>query len=140
MTMRPIDRLLVWMEEAGINQDELGRRIGASPQQLTNWKERGMPASQWVKAADSFGKSIDELVGRATIITLQQPKSIASSLEMLRRQMLTLRPNKRRAVAALLADLCEKPEDGREAIQQIQALLPSSRSDQSANGDGATNG
>lgn len=57
MTQTPIGRLLDWMRDSGINQTELAKRMDSSPQDVTNWKSRGLPADQYAKAADAFGRS-----------------------------------------------------------------------------------
>jgi len=39
---RAWEQLLEWAEAAGLNQTELGNRLGLSAQAITNWKERGV--------------------------------------------------------------------------------------------------
>lgn len=110
------------MRDSGINQTELAKRMDSSPQDVTNWKSRGLPADQYAKAADAFGRSVDELLGRAPPITAS-PETVGDALELLRRRLLTMRPRKRTAVAELLADVCEKPDEARDTISEIAAIL-----------------
>lgn len=68
MGIRPIDTLLRWTREAGLNQSKLAERLGVAPQDITNWKRRGMPPEKHKAAADAFGRTIDELVGRTEAV------------------------------------------------------------------------
>ena len=57
------------------SQSDLAKRIGVSPQNITNWKARGVPSDQFVKIADALDCSLDELLGRwehAGVITQKQ--------------------------------------------------------------------
>jgi len=62
---RPIDRALAWAKARGWNQSELARQVGATPQDITNWKTRGMPPEWHAPVAAVLARSIEELIGRA---------------------------------------------------------------------------
>ncbi|MDP4300366.1 helix-turn-helix domain-containing protein [Leptothrix discophora] len=49
-----------------MNQTKFADAIGVSPQHVTNWKKRGMPADWHVAVAHALGRSVDELLGNAT--------------------------------------------------------------------------
>lgn len=59
---RPIDTWLAWADERGLIQADLARRLRIDPQQITNWKKRGMPPAQHAAAAQVFGRTVDELI------------------------------------------------------------------------------
>lgn len=60
--MEPIDRALEIARQRGLNQTQFADLIGATPQDITNWKKRGMPL-QWVaKASRSFRVAMDEIL------------------------------------------------------------------------------
>lgn len=52
--------------ERGINQEELGRRVGVSKQSISNWEnENIMPSIELLlRLADFFGVTTDFLLGR----------------------------------------------------------------------------
>lgn len=64
MEQRPIDRALTWAKERGWSQSDLARELGVTPQDITNWKKRGMPPEWYQGAADVLGRTVDELLGR----------------------------------------------------------------------------
>ena len=64
MTMRPIDRALLWAKDDGLNQSDLANRLGVLPQDITNWKKRGLPSDKYLEVAETLGRSIDDLLGR----------------------------------------------------------------------------
>lgn len=64
MTMRPIDRALSWAKDDGLNQSDLANRLGVLPQDITNWKKRGLPSDKYLEVAETLGRSIDDLLGR----------------------------------------------------------------------------
>lgn len=49
-------------------QSDLAVQLGLSPQNVTNWKRRGVPPDQYVKIADTLNCSLDELLGRTKFI------------------------------------------------------------------------
>ena len=53
-------------QERGLKQEELGRRVGASKQSVSNWENGNiMPSIDiLVRLADQFGVSTDYLLGR----------------------------------------------------------------------------
>lgn len=63
MESRPIDRALTWARELGMNQSGFARALEVSPQDVTNWKRRGMPPEHHAKAAQVVKRSVDELLG-----------------------------------------------------------------------------
>lgn len=62
--MRPIDRALLWAKDDGLNQSDLANRLGVLPQDITNWKKRGLPSDKYLEVAETLGRSIDDLLGR----------------------------------------------------------------------------
>jgi transcriptional regulator with XRE-family HTH domain len=64
MEQRPIDRALMWAKERGWSQSDLAREIGVTPQDITNWKKRGMPPEWYEKTAEVLERAVDELLGR----------------------------------------------------------------------------
>lgn len=60
---RTIDRVLRLAKARGMNQSKLATEIGVSPQDITNWKSRGMPAEWLVYAARAVETTTDELLG-----------------------------------------------------------------------------
>lgn len=60
----PIVRALRWAREKGMNQSGFAAHVGCSPQDITNWKKRGMPAEWHAVVASALGRSVDELLGR----------------------------------------------------------------------------
>lgn len=62
---RPIDRALRWARtEKGWNQVRFAESFGGNRQDITNWKDRGMPADRHEAIAQILGHTVDELVGR----------------------------------------------------------------------------
>lgn len=59
----PIDVALQWARDAGMNQSAFAGAIGATPQDVTNWKKRGMPAEWHAPVAAKFGRRVEELLG-----------------------------------------------------------------------------
>ena len=59
-------RLRELRQGRGLNQEELGRRVGASKQSVSNWENGNiMPSVDiLVRLADFFGVSTDYLLGR----------------------------------------------------------------------------
>lgn len=64
MTERPIDVVLRKMSERGLTQTGLAGLMGVLPQDITNWKSRGLPHAKLGDAAEALGCSVDELLGR----------------------------------------------------------------------------
>jgi transcriptional regulator with XRE-family HTH domain len=64
MEQRPIDRALTWAKERGWSQSDLARELGVTPQDITNWKKRGMPPEWYQRTADVLERAVDELLGR----------------------------------------------------------------------------
>jgi hypothetical protein len=58
----PIERALAWARKLGMNQSAFARAMGVTPQDVTNWKARGMPPEHHAEAARVTHHSIDELV------------------------------------------------------------------------------
>jgi hypothetical protein len=58
----PIGRLLKWAADRRMTQAALAARLRVTPQDITNWKRRGLPSTQYQAAAELFGRSLDELV------------------------------------------------------------------------------
>ena len=69
MSTRPIDIALRHARRKGWNQTQFAAQIGATPADITNWKDRGMPADRHAKVADVLGISVDELIGRVAVHT-----------------------------------------------------------------------
>lgn len=53
-------------QERGWKQEELGRRVGASKQSVSNWENGNIvpPVDVLIRLADQFGVSTDYLLGR----------------------------------------------------------------------------
>jgi transcriptional regulator with XRE-family HTH domain len=59
-----IGRALALARQKGLNQSEFAREVGATPQDVTNWKRRGaIPADRYVAVAKGLGCSVDYLAG-----------------------------------------------------------------------------
>lgn len=71
---RPIDQTLEWAAEAGWNQAELARRLGASSADITNWKARGLPPSRHAEVARLFGRTVDQLLGLSPTLSTRKPE------------------------------------------------------------------
>lgn len=46
-----------------MNQSQLAVFLGVIPQDITNWKSRGLPTDKYALCAEKFNKSVDELLG-----------------------------------------------------------------------------
>jgi len=57
------ERMKRWGEGEGWNQTEIASRLGLLPQNVSNWKKRGVPPEWHAPIARLFGRSIDELLG-----------------------------------------------------------------------------
>jgi hypothetical protein len=66
MNERPIDRVLGWARDIGLNQTELANRLGVTPQDITNWKKRGMPPEHHAPAARLLGRTVELVLGIAS--------------------------------------------------------------------------
>lgn len=64
MNQTPIQRLLAWAKSDGLNQTGLAHKLGVLPQDITNWKRRGLPSDKFHDAAQAFNRTVDELLGR----------------------------------------------------------------------------
>lgn len=63
VTETPIDRAIRWANELGMNQSQFAAAMGVTPQDVTNWKRRGMPPEHHALASVVVKHTIDELVG-----------------------------------------------------------------------------
>lgn len=59
------DRMVRWGAERDWNRSEIAVRLGISPQHLSNWRNRGVPAQWHAPIAQLFSRSVDELLGLA---------------------------------------------------------------------------
>lgn len=58
------ERMTRWGADRGWNQSEIAVNLGlSSPQQISNWKRRGVPPEWHAPIARLFGRSVDELMG-----------------------------------------------------------------------------
>lgn len=64
---RPIDKLLAFAHGKGISQTQLAEKLGVTPQHITNWKRRGMPAEWHMKAADAVGANLLYLLATSPV-------------------------------------------------------------------------
>lgn len=62
------DRMIRKANEREWSQSDLAIRLGVSPQNVTNWKRRGVPPEQYVRLADVLDCSLDDLLGRTKYI------------------------------------------------------------------------
>lgn len=62
------DRVIRKASERDWSQKELADRIGVAPQNVTNWKRRGVPPDQYVVIADTLDCSLDDLLGRTKYV------------------------------------------------------------------------
>lgn len=60
----PIVRALRMAKAKGWNQSQFAAQLGVLPQDVTNWKARGMPPEWHEPVATKLGCSVDELLGR----------------------------------------------------------------------------
>lgn len=59
----PIERALKRAEAIGLSQTDLAERLGLLPQNVNNWRRRGMPAAQHAKVAKILGWTVEQLLG-----------------------------------------------------------------------------
>ena len=64
--MTPWDRIDQELDRKGKSWKWLGEKIDFKPARMGNWRERGVPAAQYVAIADALEQSVDWLLGRAT--------------------------------------------------------------------------
>ncbi|HRL22811.1 MAG TPA: helix-turn-helix transcriptional regulator, partial [Alcaligenes sp.] len=57
--------MMQWAKIEGWSQSDLANRIGVSPQNITNWKIRGVPSDRHAQIAALFGKTVDQLLGNS---------------------------------------------------------------------------
>ena len=58
--------MMRWAADEGWNQNELAVKLGVSPQNITNWKTRGVPSDRHADIAGLFGRSVDQLLGKTS--------------------------------------------------------------------------
>lgn len=76
MSSELVRRVLARAAVLGLNQSALARKIGKTPQDITNWKTRGVPAEHHALLADALNWSVDELLGRSVITLQAQPVTL----------------------------------------------------------------
>lgn len=80
-TARPIDiALSVWLSTPGRDQTSLALKLGVDPQHITNWKNRGLPASRHAAVAKALGISVDQLLGIKPLRQAAGPRVSGDSL------------------------------------------------------------
>lgn len=57
-------RMMRWAADSGWSQSELANHLGVSPQNITNWKSRGVPSDRYADIAALFARSVDQLLGK----------------------------------------------------------------------------
>jgi transcriptional regulator with XRE-family HTH domain len=72
MVEEVIARALRIAAQKGLNQSEFAELVGVSPQDVTNWKRRGMPPAKHEPVARALGLKIDQLLGN----TVEEPGAI----------------------------------------------------------------
>lgn len=77
------ERALGKARDKGWNQSDLAVRLGLSPQNVTNWKSRGVPPEKYVALADVLDCSLDELLGRLKYVTGHKPATALWPFESL---------------------------------------------------------
>jgi hypothetical protein len=58
----PITRLLEWADKNEMSQTDLAMAMGVGPQNIINWKRRGLPSDKHAEAARLMGLSLDAFV------------------------------------------------------------------------------
>lgn len=59
-----LDRLLSVAESSrGWDRPKLTHELGASKQQIGNWKDRGVPTKEWAPIAKKLGVTVEQLIG-----------------------------------------------------------------------------
>lgn len=53
--------LFAWADQNKVSQADLAKTLSVSPQAVTNWKRRGVPARQWQAAASLMKTSVEAL-------------------------------------------------------------------------------
>lgn len=66
-----------------MNQSALARKMNVSPQDITNWKKRGMPPEHHQAAAQAVNRSVDELLGAATPAQPAQANAVTATVDAL---------------------------------------------------------
>lgn len=56
--------MMRWAKAEGWSQSDLANRIGVSPQNITNWKVRGVPPERHAEIAALFSRTVEQLLGR----------------------------------------------------------------------------
>ena len=78
---RPIDNLLRFARARQLNQSRLAELMDVLPQHITNWKDRGLPPGQFVRAARAVGITVEQLLEGADEIDGGPPPAAPPFLE-----------------------------------------------------------
>jgi len=62
------NRVIRKARDRGWSQSDLAERLSLSPQNITNWKSRGVPPERYVAIADALNWSLDEMLGRTRYV------------------------------------------------------------------------
>jgi hypothetical protein len=108
----PIDRALAWARDKGMNQSAFARKMRVSPQDVTNWKARGMPPEHHARAAEVTGHTIDELVRGLAVSGAQAPAPPPADFRYTRPAGVS------ESDWSLLQDLTDLPEPERNTLRQ----------------------
>lgn len=135
MSTTPIQRLLAWAKELGMNQSDLARKMNVSPQDITNWKKRGMPPEHHLVASSSVGRTVDELLGvqgqqhnkpHANVLK-SAPADPIAALETVNKAVNELNPALRDAGRAAIVQWINQQIDIGKLTETLNALIRASK-------------
>lgn len=112
---------------------DLGAHLDVSSATLTNWKARGVSKDGALAAEAAFGCSAQWVLhGTTSALATREPPSsyttahsatgLAHLVQQLGAMLAPVDPRQRRAIASLLADLTETPQDAAMLGDSIEAL------------------
>jgi len=99
MSETPIQRALRWASDLGMNQSALARKLNVSPQDVTNWKKRGMPPEHYAAVAKAVNKTVDELIEPDE---LKQVDSVQIKLQRVMSRHDSISPRSQKTLETLL--------------------------------------
>lgn len=116
---RPIDVALAVAKTRGLNQTAFAEKVGASPSDITNWKNRGMPPGMHQRVALALSFSVDELLGlerSGQLATAEPSLSLIDRIARLGRADLML-------ASDLLNRMAQYPDMHGDLLPRLESLL-----------------
>jgi hypothetical protein len=101
MSTLPLERLLaVARERCGWDRPTLTAQLGATKQQLTNWRQRGVPPRAWPSIARKLGITVEALLSDQRTKTKREPDTV---LTVTRGELEEMEPAARDLVMQLIS-------------------------------------